>query len=74
MMTTCPICGADAGELDRTGDADGFDCPHHGKFKVSRTAMVTQMDAAREKWESALRRGKSRTKPGEWPLVISGDF
>ena len=73
-MATCPICGAEAGELDKTGDADGFDCRHHGKFKVGGTVMVTKTDASRHQWERALERAKARTKAGDWPLIVSADF
>jgi hypothetical protein len=73
-MKTCPICGSDAGALPRTGDAEGFDCPNHGKFKVAGTPLVTKDDASREQWEVALARAKSRTKADEWPLIKSGDF
>ena len=73
-MKTCPICGSDAGTLPRTGDAEGFDCPKHGKFKVAGTPLVTEEDASRGQWESALARAKSRTKADEWPLIKSDDF
>jgi hypothetical protein len=39
MSNHCPICGSAAETLDKTGDADGFDCPQHGKFKVSSTTL-----------------------------------
>jgi hypothetical protein len=75
-MTVCPICKSDAEPLDRTGDHDGYDCPQHGKFKVHGTvlAVETYMNAEREKWEAALEKAKARTKPGEWPLILSYDF
>jgi hypothetical protein len=27
FMAACPICNSEAEALDRTGDAEGFDCP-----------------------------------------------
>ena len=30
----CPACNATAKPLDKTGDAEGLDCPEHGSFKV----------------------------------------
>lgn len=38
-MNACPICGARTEEFDRTGVAEGFDCPRHGKFKVSGSVL-----------------------------------
>ena len=35
----CPICKSAVHELDRTGDANGFDCETHGKFKVADTVF-----------------------------------
>jgi hypothetical protein len=70
----CPICKSTAKPLDRTDDADGFDCPQQGKFKVSGTAVVTKKDFDSGQWEAALNRAKARTAPGEWPLIKDGDF
>ena len=76
MALLCPICKSVAQELDRTGDATGFDCETDGKFKVADTVfkdgrvknyMPTQ-------WEAALRKAKQRTKAGEWPVIKSYDF
>jgi len=76
MALLCPICKSIAQELDRTGDATGFDCETDGKFKVADTVfkdgrvknyMPTQ-------WEAALRKAKQRTKAGEWPVIKSYDF
>jgi hypothetical protein len=75
-MTVCPICKSDTKPLARTWDHDGFDCPQHGKFKVHGTVLVVEayMNAGQEKWKAALDKAKARTKPGEWPLMLSYDF
>src|SRR5262245_8519497 len=39
MTDECPICKTKALPLGRTGDAMGFDCPEHDKFKVSDTVL-----------------------------------
>ena len=72
-MAMCPICGALAKRLDRTGDAEGFDCPRHGKFKVAGTVMATEQKA-NPRWDAALGRAKERTDPGALPCIISSDF
>ena len=54
-MVTCPICGNEIGELPRTGDAEGFDCKQHGKFKVSRTSRLSRVRAPGAIVESAAR-------------------
>jgi len=73
-MDTCPICGSEAEMLPRTGDADGLNCPLHGHFKVSGSALETRTDASRAEWERAFDRAKLRTKPGEIPLIMDADF
>jgi hypothetical protein len=73
-MAVCPICGSHAEALDRTGDAEGFDCPQHGAFKVSDTALASQPSAGRPKWEAALKLAKERVVPGEWPCVTTYDL
>lgn len=73
-MTICPICKTEAAALDKTGEADGFDCPHHGKFKVSGTAMTTRQNANRDQWEAALKRAKAQ-QPEQWAsLIRDSDF
>ena len=74
MTDECPICKTKALALGRTGDAMGFDCPEHDKFKVSDTVLSLLRAKTREQWEAALARAKQRTMPGEWPLVTSYDF
>ena len=73
-MAICPICKSEVKALDKTGDADGFDCLHHGRFKVSSTTFATKANASRDQWEAALKRAKAR-QPSEWaPLIQSTDF
>ena len=69
MALVCPICKSPAQELPRTGDATGFDCPTHGKFKVADT--IAAEECTRQRWEAALRKAKLRAKPREVPLVMS---
>lgn len=70
----CPICGAVAKRLDKVGDADGFDCPKHAKFKVSGTAMTTMGSRTQSEWEAALHRAKKRCAPGGWPMIMEQNF
>jgi hypothetical protein len=76
MTTSCPICRSEAAALDKTGDADGFDCHEHGKFKVASSvfAQASTKSASREQWEAALKRAKTR-QPGAWaPVILTDDF
>jgi hypothetical protein len=59
-------------ELDRTGDATGFHCATHGKFKITDT--IFPEDYTRQQWEFALKKAQLRTKQGELPLVRIRDF
>jgi hypothetical protein len=72
----CPICGSEAKTLDRTGDAVGFDCPQHGKFKVACTVFASEPTriAGRDKWEAALKTAAGRSNPDEWPCITTHDF
>jgi hypothetical protein len=72
----CPICKSAVQELDRTGEATGFDCETHGKFKVANTVFKEGRvkNYTREQWEAALRKARQRTKAGEWPVIKSTDF
>ena len=72
----CPICKSAVQELDRTGDATGFDCETDGKFKVANTVFAEQRvrNYTNTQWEAALRKAKQRTKAGEWPVIIHSDF
>jgi hypothetical protein len=71
----CPICKSPAQELDRTGDASGFDCETDGKFKVANTVFAEQRvrNYTNEQWEAALRKAKQRTNAGEWPVITSNE-
>jgi hypothetical protein len=72
-MTDCPICASESGELPKTGDADGYDCPVHGKFKVSGSVFATKQNANRTDWESALERAKP-VGSSPWPTIRTSDF
>jgi hypothetical protein len=76
MALLCPICKSVAQELDRTGDATGFDCEMNGKFKVADTVFAERRvrNCTNQQWEGALREAKQRTKAGEWPVIRSSDF
>jgi hypothetical protein len=72
-MTTCPICRSEAAALPKTGDADGFDCHEHGKFKVASSVFATK-NPNREQWEAALKRAETR-RPDAWaPVILIDDF
>jgi hypothetical protein len=70
----CPICRSKTKPLDRVGDATGYDCNKHGKFKVAGTifALDDKMNAGTERWEAALARARAR-HPDEWAPVIMPD-
>jgi hypothetical protein len=73
---TCPICKARAKPLDKIGDADGFECPNNGRFRVSGSVLEDSAlrEASRQRWEDALRRARAR-QPGEWaPTIMTYDF
>ena len=72
MPLDCPICNSPALDLPHTGDATGFHCPIHGKFKVADTIVFDGY--TRQQWELALKKAQLRTKQGDWPIVRSGDF
>ena len=72
MTLVCPICNSPVEELDRTGDATGFHCPTHGKFKIADT--IFPEDYTRQQWELALKKAQLGTKQGEWPIVRVRDF
>ena len=76
MALLCPICKSVAQELDRTGDATGFDCEMDGKFKVANTVFAEGRvrNYTNVQWEAAPRKAKQRTKPGEWPVINSYDL
>ena len=72
--TKCPICGSKAKPLGKTGDATGFDCPIHSRFKVAGSIFAIQSAYTSEQWEAALKRAKSRTPPGVWPTIMTNNF
>ena len=76
LALLCPICKSVAQELDRTGDATGFDCETDGKFKVVDTVFAEGRvrNYTNAQWEAALRKAKQTTKAGEWPVIKSSDF
>jgi hypothetical protein len=71
----CPICKANVKLLDKIGDATGYDCGEHGRFRVVDTIFATaDIDRPREQWEAALKRARDR-QPNEWaPLIMTTDF
>ena len=75
-MNTCPIGGAETEGLDTTRDAKGFDCPWHGKFKVAGSVLGSDafLNSARQQWEAALEKARSRTMPDAWPCITTFDF
>ena len=72
----CPICKTAVHEFDRTGDAIGFDCETHGKFKVANAVFKDGRvkNYVRAQWEGALRNATQRAREGEWPVIESNDF
>jgi hypothetical protein len=66
----------DANQIPPTGDADIFDCPSHGVFKVAGTltALPKFKWASIPDWERALGAARARTKPGDWPLIKPDDL
>src|SRR5262249_39210992 len=74
-MTTCPICGAEAEELPRTGGFHGIRCQKHDEFEVSDTTMsIGRGKASPSHWERALKRAKLRTESGKRPRIMDEDF
>jgi hypothetical protein len=64
----------DAGALDDVGDAKGFDCLVHERFKVASTVFALKPPPSRDQWEVAFDRAKAK-QPGAWaPLIDSYDF
>ena len=75
-MPPCPICKKEATALPRTGDADGYDCPTNGQFKVAGTVMALPeyQEASTADWERALQKARSRMKRGELPTIQANDL
>ena len=82
-MDKCPICKAEAEQIDR-GFIDGYavKCPIHGWFEFSDTAKVTRGNEPREAWERALTKARLRalqtaqdeTVAGKRPQILDSDF
>jgi hypothetical protein len=72
----CPICNTAAKPLDKTGDATGYDCGEHGRFRVAGSVFATAhlANAPREQWEAALKRAKDRQPDERAPLIKTTDF
>lgn len=76
-MAFCPICRREAAMLpENAGDADEFDCPRHGKFRVAGTVFGIARDkrATAGQWEVALEKAKLRQPSAVAPLILSYDF
>jgi hypothetical protein len=54
----------------------GFDCPQHGKFKVSGSVLGSDafLGAVRQQWEAALEKATRRAIPDAWPCITTSDF
>jgi len=75
-LVRCPICKVMAKRLDKIGDADGFECLVHDRFRVSGTVLATPAlrSESAHRWEDALRRARER-QPGESaPTITTADF
>jgi hypothetical protein len=71
LEVTCPICRVRAARLDTVGDAAGFECENHGRFRVADSvfAIPALSAAPRERWEAALQRAQQR-QPDEATITI----
>jgi hypothetical protein len=75
MVVKCPICGADANDIDRgLFDGDGFDCKSHGPFRVTRTVLTEDKKRTQQQWEKALETAQRRATSGKLPLIHSDYF
>ena len=75
-LPPCPICKSEAAALDKLGDATGYDCGAHGRFRVASSVFATAhlVAAPRQQWEAALKRARDR-QPDEWaPTIKTTDF
>jgi len=75
-MATCPICKAEAEEIEPGTFVDGvwFRCLKHREFGVSDTALKTRKDAEPEQWERALKKAIERAGAQERPKILDLDF
>jgi hypothetical protein len=61
--------------MPRPGDFHPIDCPTHGKFAVSDTAMkIRRGMATPSHWERSLERAKLRAATGKRLLIEDRDF
>jgi hypothetical protein len=76
IMPHCPICKFEVKPLERTGDAEGFDCEEHGQFHVAGTVfrVARTRKAKPEQWEAALRKAQMRAGRGNRPIITTFDF
>jgi hypothetical protein len=73
-MLICPICKAEAEEIEPGIDGVWFRCLKHREFGVSDTALKTRKDAEPEQWESALKKAIERAGEGNRPKILDEDF
>ena len=75
MTTTpCPICETDADVLPIPDfDSEAFHCPAHGRFEVSRTAMMTHRQKGILEWERAFERAEARARSSR-PRIEDNNF
>ena len=72
----CPICKTKEVDLldDLVEFTKGFDCPKHGRFRVSVHVLNDRvlMGKPPEDWGHALRRAKKSRQPGALAPCITG--
>jgi hypothetical protein len=75
VLAACPICKTPAELLPKLGDAEGFQCPVHERFRVSGTVLEIPAlrNASERKWEKAWKRAKAR-QSDMIAMIRSGDF
>ena len=75
-LLVCPMCKTKVKPLDKAGDAQGYDCPNCGRFRVASSvfAEVANQKRSGRDWEEALNKAKAR-QPGVWaPTITTYDF
>jgi hypothetical protein len=74
MTATPPICETDAEALPIPDfETEAFHCPAHGRFEVSRTAMMTHRQKGILEWERAFERAQARARSNP-PRIENNDF
>jgi hypothetical protein len=71
-MAECQICDPkDEAPRDVTNSFKAYDCPKHGKFRISLTvlALSEYRNSDARRWEAALKRAKADAKRGELPTI-----